>query len=311
MTFLPTTFSRGDKEFGRALFRARPSRRSCTSRRAPGRSRALSLGALAPMSTSLSASVASTRGGAPTAPNAQNLHRRHRPVATRARPRRPRARDSSERPARARPSRKTTRLRHFHVASSSPPRARWPSRRSPPPTPLAPIRRRRPSADGTREFDFKTYKLVVPGVYDEVPIPLKDPATGAVSPTTLLLKDTRVGHGRKHHLALEAAHPASRRCPTFAPPGGEGSSPPSRSARAARIPPSSARAREQGRGGCCTAEYKKSVLGVPRRVVTRSASSPTAPCDTLTAEEDERAFGVEQMGAALRATAESFEVVPY
>ena len=208
MTFLPTTFSRGDKEFGRALFRARPSRRSRTSRRAPGRSRALFLGALAPMSTSLSASVASTRGGAPTAPNAQNLHRRHRPVATRAAAASPGARDSSERPARAVPAEDdaTAALSRRVVLASACAVA------------LAPIAtadaaRADPaevgSADGTREFDFKTYKLVVPGVYDEVPIPLKDPATGAVSPTTLLLKDTRVGQAG-NTISLSAAHPGGR-----------------------------------------------------------------------------------------------------
>ena len=48
-------------------------------------------------------------------------------------------------------------------------------------------------AGDTREFDFKTYKLTVPDVYEEVSVPLKDPATGAVSPTVMLLKDTRVG----------------------------------------------------------------------------------------------------------------------
>ena len=40
----------------------------------------------------------------------------------------------------------------------------------------------------TREFDFKTYKLTVPDVYEEVTVPLKDPASGVVSPTVMLLK---------------------------------------------------------------------------------------------------------------------------
>ena len=58
-----------------------------------------------------------------------------------------------------------------------------------------------------------------------------------------------------------------------------------------------------------TAEYKKSVLGVPRRVVTTLVVAD-GTLYTLTAEEDENRF-VNEMGAALRATAESFEVVPY
>lgn len=37
---------------------------------------------------------------------------------------------------------------------------------------------------GTQEFDFKSYKLTVPGVYEEVQVPLKDPATGRAFPET-------------------------------------------------------------------------------------------------------------------------------
>jgi len=269
---------------------------------------------LAPMSTSLSASVASTRGGAPTAPNAQNLHRRHRPVATRAAAASPGARDSSERPARAVPAEDdaTAALSRRVVLASACAVA------------LAPIAtadaaRADPaevgSADGTREFDFKTYKLVVPRVYDEVPIPLKDPATGAVSPTTLLLKDTRVGQagntislskqripeggiakvsdiGSPEETATRLVAAESQR------KGGANSAVVGASQRT-------------GAGGLLyyTAEYKKSVLGVPRRVVTTLVVAD-GTLYTLTAEEDENRF-VNEMGAALRATAESFEVVPY
>ena len=43
-------------------------------------------------------------------------------------------------------------------------------------------------AIGTREWDFKTYKLIAPDVYDEVNVPLANPANGVASPTVLLLK---------------------------------------------------------------------------------------------------------------------------
>ena len=44
-----------------------------------------------------------------------------------------------------------------------------------------------------KTFEFKTYRLTAPSVYEEVNVPLRDPATGVVSPTVLLLKDTRAG----------------------------------------------------------------------------------------------------------------------
>ena len=135
--------------------------------------------------------------------------------------------------------------------------------------------------NATREFDFKTYKLAVPSVYDEVNIPLKDPATGTVSPTVLLLKDTRPGQagntislskqtipeggislrqGHRHARAqtverLVAAE--SARSKGFKGVGGAG----------AAVRDSGERT---GPGGlvCYTAEYSKSVLGVQRVVLT-------------------------------------------
>ena len=47
---------------------------------------------------------------------------------------------------------------------------------------------------GTREWDSKTYKLTAPAVYDEVNVPLANPANGVASPTVLLLKDLSLIH---------------------------------------------------------------------------------------------------------------------
>ena len=171
----------------------------------------------------------------------------------------------------------------------------------------------------TREFDFKTYKLAVPSVYDEVNIPLKDPATGTVSPTVLLLKDTRPGQaGNTISLSKQTipeggissvrdiGTPAqtverlvaaeSARSKGFKGVGGAG----------AAVRDSGERT---GPGGLVyyTAEYSKSVLGV-QRVVLTTVVVADGQLYTLTAEEDEGRFESE-MGDALRATVASFEVV--
>ena len=58
-----------------------------------------------------------------------------------------------------------------------------------------------------KTFEFKTYRLTAPSVYEEVNVPLRDPATGVVSPTVLLLKDTRAGQGGEHRVGVEADRP--------------------------------------------------------------------------------------------------------
>ena len=50
-----------------------------------------------------------------------------------------------------------------------------------------------PAAPVLRELDFKTYRLSVPDMYQEVNVPLKDPASGVVSPTVMLLKVRGLG----------------------------------------------------------------------------------------------------------------------
>jgi len=76
-------------------------------------------------------------------------------------------------------------------------------------------------AIGTREWDFKTYKLIAPDVYDEVNVPLANPANGVASPTVLLLKDTRPTQaGNTIQLSKQQVpEGASRRCETSAPLG--------------------------------------------------------------------------------------------
>jgi hypothetical protein len=175
-----------------------------------------------------------------------------------------------------------------------------------------------------RTFEFKTYRLTAPSVYEEVNVPLKDPATGVVSPTVLLLKDTRagqagntvsvskqtippggiasvkdVGTARETAERLVAAEGA-RSTGTFGKAfGGVGSGVTFRDA--------SERTDENGLL-YYAAEYSKSVLGVPRVVLTTLVVAD-GQLYTLTAEEDEGRFESE-MAEGLRRCARSFQVIP-
>ena len=157
-----------------------------------------------------------------------------------------------------------------------------------------------------KTFEFKTYRLTAPSVYEEVNVPLRDPATGVVSPTVLLLKDTRagqagntvsvskqtvppggiasvkeIGTARETAERLVAAEGA-RSTGTFGKAfGGVGSGVSFRDA--------SERTDENGLL-YYTAEYSKSVLGVPRVVLTTLVVAD-GQLYTLTAEEDEGRFG--------------------
>ena len=167
---------------------------------------------------------------------------------------------------------------------------------------------------GTREFDFKTYKLTVPDVYEEVNVPLKDPATGVVSPTVMLLKDTRPGQaGNTISLSKQVI-----------PEGGISTVADIGSAKETgeRLVAAEA-ARKKGSGAAFrsasqrtgvgnellyyTAEYTKSVLTVGRVVLTTLVVADGV-LYTLTAEEDQGRFDGE-MGDALRAAAASLEVI--
>ena len=135
-----------------------------------------------------------------------------------------------------------------------------------------------------KTFEFKTYRLTAPSVYEEVNVPLRDPETGVVSPTVLLLKDTRAG---------QAGNTVSVSKQTV-PPGGIASVKEIGTARetAERLVAAEG-ARSTGTFGKAfggvgsgvwfrdasertdengllyyTAEYSKSVLGVPRVVLT-------------------------------------------
>ena len=179
------------------------------------------------------------------------------------------------------------------------------------------------SAEG-KTFEFKTYRLTAPSVYEEVNVPLKDPATGVVSPTVLLLKDTRagqagntvsvskqtvpqggiasvadVGTARETAERLVTAEGA-RSTGTFGKAfGGTGSGVSFRDA--------SERTDENGLL-YYTAEYSKRVLGVERVVLTTLVVAE-GQLYTLTAEEDAGRFESE-MADGLRKCARSFQVIP-
>ena len=175
-----------------------------------------------------------------------------------------------------------------------------------------------------KTFEFKTYRLTAPSVYEEVNVPLKDPATGIVSPTVLLLKDTRVGQAgntvsvskqtvppggiasvkeigtaretAERLVAAEGARSTGTFGKTF---GGVGSGVTFRDA--------SERTDENGLL-YYAAEYSKSVLGVPRVVLTTLVVAD-GQLYTLTAEEDEGRFESE-MADELRRCVRSFQVIP-
>ena len=175
-----------------------------------------------------------------------------------------------------------------------------------------------------KTFEFKTYRLTAPSVYEEVNVPLRDPATGVVSPTVLLLKDTRagqagntvsvskqtippggiasvkdVGTARETAERLVAAEGA-RSTGTFGKAfGGNGSG--------ATFRDASERTDENGML-YYTAEYSKRVLGVSRVVLTTLVVAD-GQLYTLTAEEDEGRFENE-MAEELRRCVRSFQVIP-
>ena len=175
-------------------------------------------------------------------------------------------------------------------------------------------------AIGTREWDFKTYKLIAPDVYDEVNVPLANPANGVASPTVLLLKDTRptqagntiqlskqqvpeggitsvrdIGSARETAERLVAAEEQRKASNPF------NKVTPEKKVRDAY--------ERVGPGGLVyyTAEYTKTVVGVERVIVTVLVVAD-GTLYTLTAEEDKGRFESE-MGEALRACARSFVVV--
>ena len=175
-----------------------------------------------------------------------------------------------------------------------------------------------------KTFEFKTYRLTAPSVYEEVNVPLRDPATGVVSPTVLLLKDTRagqagntvsvskqtvppggiasvkeIGTARETAERLVAAEGA-RSTGTFGKAfGGNGSG--------ATFRDASERTDENGML-YYTAEYSKRVLGVSRVVLTTLVVAD-GQLYTLTAEEDEGRFENE-MAEELRRCVRSFQVIP-
>jgi hypothetical protein len=175
-----------------------------------------------------------------------------------------------------------------------------------------------------KTFEFKTYRLTAPSVYEEVNVPLKDPATGIVSPTVLLLKDTRVGQAGNtisvskqnvpeggiktvsdigtaketadRLVSAEGARSTGKFGKAF---GGNGSG----------VSFIDAYERKDEKGLLYyTAEYSKSVLGVARVVLTTLVVAD-GQLYTLTAEEDQGRFENE-MADGLRQCVKSFEVIP-
>jgi hypothetical protein len=180
---------------------------------------------------------------------------------------------------------------------------------------------------GTREWDFKTYKLAAPAVYDEVNVPLANPANGVASPTVLLLKDTRpaqagntiqlskqtipeggiksvrdIGTARETAEKLVAAEETRKASNPFNKVS------PEKALENVREKVRDAYERT-GPGGLVyyTAEYTKTVATV-ERVIVSTLVVADGTLYTLTAEEDKGRFESE-MGDALKACARSFEVV--
>ncbi len=180
---------------------------------------------------------------------------------------------------------------------------------------------------GTREWDFKTYKLAAPAVYDEVNVPLANPANGVASPTVLLLKDTRpaqagntiqlskqtipeggiksvrdIGTARETAEKLVAAEETRKASNLFNKVS------PEKALENVREKVRDAYERT-GPGGLVyyTAEYTKTVATV-ERVIVSTLVVADGTLYTLTAEEDKGRFESE-MGDALKACARSFEVV--
>jgi hypothetical protein len=180
---------------------------------------------------------------------------------------------------------------------------------------------------GTREWDFKTYKLTAPAVYDEVNVPLANPANGVASPTVLLLKDTRpaqagntiqlskqtipeggiksvrdIGTARETAEKLVAAEETRKASNPFNKVS------PEKALENVREKVRDAYERT-GPGGLVyyTAEYTKTVATV-ERVIVSTLVVADGTLYTLTAEEDKGRFESE-MGDALKACVRSFEVV--
>ena len=180
---------------------------------------------------------------------------------------------------------------------------------------------------GTREWDFKTYKLAAPAVYDEVNVPLANPANGVASPTVLLLKDTRpaqagntiqlskqtipegginsvrdIGTARETAEKLVAAEETRKAGNPFNKVS------PEKALENVREKVRDAYERT-GPGGLVyyTAEYTKTVATV-ERVIVSTLVVADGTLYTLTAEEDKGRFESE-MGDALKACVRSFEVV--
>jgi hypothetical protein len=169
---------------------------------------------------------------------------------------------------------------------------------------------------GTKDFDFKTYKLTVPGVYEEVNVPLG--ANGVVSPTVMLLRDSRPGQaGNTISLSKQ-----------IIPEGGISSVKDIGNAEeAAKRLVSAESARSKGVGGIggagavfrdaservgpggltyYAAEYSKNVLSVGRVILTTLVVADGV-LYTLTCEADAGRFESE-MGDALRKASASLVV---
>ena len=169
---------------------------------------------------------------------------------------------------------------------------------------------------GTKDFDFKTYKLTVPGVYEEVNVPLG--ANGVVSPTVMLLRDSRPGQaGNTISLSKQ-----------IIPEGGISSVKDIGNAEeAAKRLVSAESARSKGVGGIggagavfrdaservgpggltyYAAEYSKNVSSVGRVILTTLVVADGV-LYTLTCEEDAGRFESE-MGDALRKASASLVV---
>jgi hypothetical protein len=171
---------------------------------------------------------------------------------------------------------------------------------------------------GSKDFDFKTYKLTVPDVYEEVFVPLG--AKGIVSPTVMLLRDSRPGQaGNTISLSKQ-----------IIPQGGISSvSDIGTSEEAAKRLVSAEGSRSKGIGGLggagatfidateriggpqkllyYTAEYSKNVLNVGRTILTTLVVADGV-LYTLTCEEDTGRFE-QEMSDALRKTTESLVIM--
>jgi len=170
-----------------------------------------------------------------------------------------------------------------------------------------------------RELEYGYCTMRVPAMYVEVKVPLRNAASSAMSSTIILLKDGRAGlAGNTISLSrqpipdggirsvAELGSPVEVAERLLGAEHARGSGALNGGGDLKKYVRSVEQRLSQDELVYYTAEYAKRVLGVPRVVLTTLVAAD-GQLYALTAEEDAGRFERE-MGAALRETAESFEV---